>query len=698
MHLLRHTRARGTCRRGLGGLTALALLAGGVEAQDSVATRIAPVRVTVTRDAARSPFELPYAVTRLSVDDERDGTRRANLTELLLHVPGVSVVHRFNPTQDPRLSVRGFGARSAFGIRGVRVLRDGIPLTLADGQTAVDFLDIETIGAAEVLRGSAGALYGNSSGGVVDFRTAPPPDSGALSRLSAFHADGITRYSVRGGIALGEVSTQITVSHNTGDGPRDYSNFRTTSALGDVRWTGLGTDWQAQLSWYDSPDAENPGALTATEMDVDPAQADPTNILRKAGKSVRQTMLSLQGTRQGERGSFTASVFGGLRDLENPLAFAIVAFDRVLYGASLRGQIDAGGGPRPVRLAVGADLLGQSDDRVNYFNCAGRTPRPAQCPGAGDRGDITLDQHEDVTGLGAFVRAEVAPNDAVSLAATLRGDRTTFSVDNHLDPTNEGSRTLSAVTPMVGVNWRVAPLVSAYANVSRSFETPTTTELANQPDGSGGLNRELEPQRGTTYEAGLKGVLGSALRYDLAVFLVETKDELIPFEVPDGSGRRFFRNAGQTRRTGAEVGLSGAVGPLALGGTATWLRYRYDEFTVDGVDLSGNRVPGAAPVALSAYATLRPSWGLLAVEAQRMGKMPTDDANQNYADAYTLVHVRAGFNLPTRLGVEPMIGIDNFFDETYAANVVANASNGRFFEPGPGRVFWVGLRLSTRGR
>ncbi|HEX7120738.1 MAG TPA: TonB-dependent receptor, partial [Gemmatimonadaceae bacterium] len=249
-----------------------------------------------------------------------------------------------------------------------------------------------------------------------------------------------------------------------------------------------------------------------------------------------------------------------------------------------------------------------------------------------------------------------------------------------------------------GVNWRIAPLVSAYASVSRSFETPTTTELANQPDGSGGLNRELEPQRGTTYEAGLKGVLGGTLRYDLAVFRVETKDELIPFEVPDGSGRRFFRNAGQTRRTGAEVGLSGAVGPLSLGGSATWLRYKYDEFTVEGVDLSGNRVPGVAPAEVSAYATLRPSWGLLAVEAQRMGKMPTDDANQNYADAYTLVHVRAGFNLPTRLGVEPMIGIDNVFDETYAANVVANASNGRFFEPGPGRVFWVGLRLSTRGR
>lgn len=681
-------------------LSVLALVALGAtaQAQDTTATQIAPVRVTVTRDAARSPFELPFALTRLQVDEARAGTRRANFSELLLHVPGVTVVHRFNPTQDPRISVRGFGARSAFGIRGVRVLRDGIPLTLADGQTAVDFLDIETIGAAEFVRGSAGALYGNSSGGVVDFRTEAPPDSGVATRVSSFHADGITRLSGRGAVTRGDLGMQAIVSHNSGDGPRQYSSFRTTSALGDVRWTGLGTRFQAQLSWYDAPDAENPGALTAVEMATDRTLADPTNILRKAGKSVQQTLLSLQGTRDGERGSFTASVFGGRRDLANPQSFALIEFDRTMYGASVRGQWRPGTSERGLRFALGADLLGQSDDRINYFNCAGRVPPnrpPENCPTASDRGVITLDQQETVMGMGAFVRAELVPVEPLSLTATLRSDRTRFEVDNHRDPANEGSRTLSAVTPMVGVNWRVAPLVSVYANVSNSFETPTTTELANQPDGSGGLNRELDPQHGTMYEVGVKGILGDRLRYDVALFMVETKDELIPFEVPDGSGRRFFRNAGKTSRTGAEVGVSSAVGPVALGATGTWLRYEYDEFTLNGVDLSGNKVPGVAPSVVSAYASLQRGWGLMAIEAQRVAKLPTDDGNQNYADAYTLVHLRAGFNVPARLAVQPMIGVDNVFDETYAANIVANAGNGRFFEPGPGRVFWVGLRVGN---
>lgn len=676
---------------------AVAAAAAPVSAQDSAATAIAPVRVTVSRDAARSIFELPHAVTRLSIDQDRPAARRATLTELLLFVPGVSVVHRFNPTQDPRISVRGFGARSAFGIRGVRVLRDGIPLTLADGQTAVDFLDLETIGAAEIFRGSAGALYGNSSGGVVDFRSEIPPDSGTSWRLGSFLADGISRVSGRTAVTRGDLSLQATVTHNAGDGPRDYSDFRATSALGDVRWTAWGTRFQSQLSWYDAPDAQNPGALTATEMAVDPTAADPTNILRKAGKSVQNTILSLQGSREGERGAFTASVFGGLRDLANPQSFAMIEFDRVMYGASARGQYNLGGGARPVRLAMGADLLGQSDDRQNYFNCAGRVPPnrpPANCPTASDRGVLTVDQQERVSGLGLFLRGEVSPAEPLSLTATLRGDRTRFSVDNRLDPANEGSRTLSAVTPMAGINWRVAPLVSVYANVSSSFETPTTTELANQPDGSGGLNRELDPQRGTTYEVGVKGIWGDRLRYDVALFTVDTKDELIPFEIPDGSGRRFFRNAGQTTRRGAEIGLATATGPVALGATATWIRYVYDAYTVAGTDFEGNRVPGVAPALVSAYAALRPAWGTLALETQHVAKLATDDANQNYADAYMLVHLRASFAFGERFGVEPMAGIENFFDETYAANIVANAANGRFFEPGPGRTFYVGLRVN----
>jgi len=671
---------------------------------DSVAI-LGAVRVTVSRDAARSTLDLPFAVSRLELDSTRAATRRASLTEALLFVPGVSVSHRYNPTQDPRLAIRGFGARSAFGIRGVRVLRDGIPLTAADGQTAVDFLDLESLGAVEIFRGSAGALYGNSSGGVVDFRTTPPPDEGGRARVSGWLSGGISRATVSGGRRLGDLGLQGTLTRNAGDGPRDNSSFESTNAMGDARWTALGgTRLQLQASWYDAPEAENPGALTLTEMDTDPTLPDSNNILRKAGKVVRQSMFSLQAARDVGSVSLLASGQVGWRDLVNPQSFAYIELDRQTAGGSVRAQYTGGSPDHPLRLAIGADLLNQTDDRQNYTNCAGLTGanRPAAtCPTLADRGSLTVNQEERVAGLGAYLRGELALTSRLSVTGTLRGDRTRFEVTDRraTDPAlaEPPARTLSAVSPMFGVNWRIGTLSSAYASVSTSFETPTTTELANRPEGVGGLNADLKPQRGVSYEVGYKGAHSSGIRYDLALFTIVTEDELIGFQVPGAAaGRQFFRNAGQTTRRGAEASVSRVSGPVSLGATTTWLRYVYDDFLVAGTNYEGNRVPGVAPVTVSAFASMQPRWGLASVETVRVGRLAVNNANTAWADGYYLVNARLAFRPATRLSMEPVVGVDNVFDRTWASNVVVNAAAGRYYEPGPGRTYYVGVRMGTR--
>lgn len=674
--------------------------------EPDTARQLAPVRVTVSRDASRPTLELPYGVSRLSLEADRAGTRRASLTEALLFVPGLTVSNRHNPTQDPRVSVRGFGARSAFGIRGVRVLRDGIPLTVADGQTAVDVVDLQSLGAAELFRGSAGALYGNSSGGVIDFRTPAPPDSGGRADVSASYAGSIARASLGVARRVGALGVQGTVTRNAGDGPRDYSTFQSTNVLGDARWTSGATQWQVQASLYDAPEAENPGALTRAQMEATPTLADSTNILRKAGKAVRQSILSVQATHTLGRATVTGNVHGGWRDLENPLAFAIIDLERQTMGGSLRAQVPMGSGPRPARLAIGFDYLSQSDERLNFFNCAGRTGagRPQDsCPTVADRGVVTLDQRERVSGLGAYVRGEAFLSPTLSVTGTLRGDQTRFTVLDRIGaPGEEPSRTLGAISPMVGVNWRVGLLSSAYASISTSFETPTTTELANQPDGSGGLNRELDPQRGVAYEVGFKGLRLNGLRYDIAAYRIDTQDELIPFEVPGGDGRRFFRNAGKTSRLGMEASVSGRAGPVTLGTTATWLRYRYDDFTVSGTSYDGNDVPGVSPLVMAAFASLAPSWGVIALEAQHVGRQPVNDDNTDYADGYVVANARVVLRIPTQLSIEPVFGVDNLFDKVYAANVAVNANQNlasaarRYFEPGAGRTFYVALRMATR--
>ncbi|MEP7344161.1 MAG: TonB-dependent receptor [Gemmatimonadaceae bacterium] len=692
--------------RSQGGHIAFALsigcaIVGRAAAQDSTQTKLAPVRVTVTRDAARPAMDLPFALSRVDVSRDRDMTRKANLTELLFAIPGLNVSTRFNPTQDPRLSIRGFGARSAFGIRGVRVLRDGIPLTLADGQTAVDFLDIETVSAAEALRGSAGALYGNSSGGVVDFRTQAPPESGGRAQLRSFSADGIVRGSIYAAAGTRYGRWQGTATRNYGEGPRDYSSFSNTSYFADGRWTLGGARWQAQLTQYDAPRAQNPGAVTKQDIDTAFHSADPTNVTKRASKAVHQTLLSLSAQRAFGGADFSASLFGGARDLYNPQAFAIVAFDRATAGGSVRGQYHRPG-RMPLRFTGGVDALSQRDDRKNFENCAALSgsARPiARCPTAADQGAVTLNQRERVSSLGTYARTEAQLTPPVALSAALRWDQTRFSVLDFrpiaAGATVAPSRSLSALTPMVGLNWRPVSLASFYLNYAESFETPTTTELANQPDGKGGLNRELQPQRGRTYEAGAKGALWDRLRYDVALYRVRTEDELIPFEVPNSNGRRFFRNAGATTRRGAEVAINTDAGPVTLGGTWNALRYVYEDYVVLGRSFNGKRVPGVAPVTWSAHATTRATWGVAAVEWQHAAKTAADDANANYADGYTLVNVRAGLRWGARYGIEPSAGIDNVFDHHYAANIVTNAARSRFFEPGTARTVWVGVRLAA---
>jgi iron complex outermembrane receptor protein len=659
------------------------------------------VRVSVTRDAERPALDLPFALSRVDVAEARDGTRHANLTELLFAIPGLSVSTRFNPTQDPRLSIRGFGARAAFGIRGVRILRDGIPLTLADGQTAVDFLDIETVSTVEALRGSAGALYGNSSGGVVDFRTPSAPAAGGRVQLRSFSADGIVRGSLHAAAATPYGRWQGTATRNYGEGPRDYASYSNTSYFADGRWSLGGAEWQAQLTRYDAPRALNPGALTAQELDTAYAAADPTNVRKHAAKQVRQTVVSLSAQRSLKAVDLSASLFGGARDLYNPQAFAIVAFDRATSGGGLRGQYEHSGRV-PLKLAGGVDVLAQRDDRENYENCAALAgaQRPiSRCPTAADQGVVTLNQRERVSSIGAYARGEAQATAQLAISATLRWDKTRFTVLN-LRPATAGaavapSRSLGAVTPMIGFNWRPRQLASFYVNYAESFETPTTTELANQPDGQGGLNRELQPQHGRTYEAGAKGALWDRVRYDVALYRVRTLDELIPFEIPNSNGRRYFRNAGATSRRGAELALNSDAGPIALGVTWSALRYLYDDYVVATTSFNGKRVPGVAPVTWSAHATTRTPWGVAAIEWQHAAKTTADDANANHADGYTLLNARAGLRWGDRFGVEPSVGIDNLLDRHYAANLVTNAARSRFYEPGTGRVVWVGLRLAA---
>jgi len=665
------------------------------------------VEVTVTRDAARPAIELPYALSRVQPDSVRPALRHVSFDEMLLALPGVTVANRSNPTQDPRISIRGFGARSAFGVRGVRIIRDGIPLTLPDGQTPIDYLDLESVGRIEVIRGSAGSLYGNAAGGVVEVRSADPPLDPVAGRVTGYGGSyGLKRWSASAGGTAGTVRYQGDLTRTDQDGFRSYARQQSTGGSARAMLSGQRGELALTYTGVSTPMAENPGALTKAEMSADPRAADPAQIRKGARKAVDQSQFGLTGTRRTAGGvEWTASANLGWRTLDNPLTFAVVAIDRTTSGGAARVTA-------PVRLlgldhrfSAGIDAQFQDDDRLNFTNCNNVPPltQPTPtCPMVGEeRGTRTLDQWERVSGFGPYVRDEMAfAADRYRLTLGVRADYVRFRVDDHLitatNPDDSGERKLHAISPLVGFVARLGALHAAYANLSTAFETPTATELANKPDGSAGINPNLDPQYATTGEVGFKGFVLGRLRYDAAVFATRVKDELVPFEVPDGSGRRYYRNAGSTRRRGGELGLSALFGTTTVGASYSYSDFNFRDYTVGTSDYGGNRIPGVPIQQLQGYATYNWRGWFVTVEGQTQGGMYMNDANSLRSSSWEVMNTRVGGRFVWGdVALSPVFAVSNLFDRTYAGSIVVNAAAGRYFEPAPGRTFYAGMSVSA---
>jgi iron complex outermembrane recepter protein len=676
--------------------------------RDSLAQTLRSVSVTVTRDAPRSPFELPFALSSAPIA-ARPAQRRSGIGDLLLAVPGVQVQERANPSQDPRIAVRGFGARSAFGVRGVRIVRDGVPLSLPDGQTPLDWLDLETIDRIDVIRGTAAALYGNAAGGVVELRSREPSPSPLAIDTRFWDGAGVQRTNL---IASGTVAERVgplaqpqwlaSFTRTRGDGPRTWSRLDATSGFARAMAKVAGTRVELQATLYDAPRAENTGALTAAELSRDPRLPDSLNITRRSRKAVQQSQVALLAERTVGAGTVRGSIFTGSRTLDNPLPFAMVAVDRQVAGGGVHGAWRVTTARWPIRLGAGIDAQQQRDTRLNYENCAEvlpTAPVTTRCPRAGDeRGAVRLNQVERIGGVGGYARLELEAPHGINLSGALRGDQVRFTVNDAFvsatNPDDSGERTLSALSPMVAVNWRIRPRWSLYGNLARAFETPTVTELTNQENGDAGLNQSLAPQRTRTAEVGAQALIRDRVRADLALFDATVLDELVGFDVPGQVGRRAFRNAGQTRRRGAELSLRAEWPLLSVGTSYSYAAYRFDRYVVGTTSFAGNPIPGVPAQYAQGFLTARRNGLWSTVEVTASSRISANDAATVYGAGYAVWNWRAGVASPTwgRVQFEPTVAVENLFDRRYAGSLVLNATRNRFFEPGLPRRLTVLVR------
>ncbi len=648
--------------------------------------RLPAVEVTVARRPG-TIGTLPFAIAEMDSVELRRGRATVGLDEAFVTLPGVFIANRYNPAQDQRLSIRGFGARSAFGIRGVKILLDGIPQTLPDGQGQLTNVELGEIARVEVLRGSSSALYGNAAGGVVSLQTVSP--TGAFEGMARATGGSfkMRKFQFSGGAPIGTGGLRLTVSHTQAAGYREHSfRERTNAALRLLEPLGVRTTLRVHAQITDDRLAENPGSLTRQQVEEDPAQADPRNVAANARKLVKQFQTAA-GVEHGFAASnvLNASAFFIRRSLDNPLSFGTITLERWAWGVRAGSVFDLSRTPGSPVLTVGLDAQWQRDDRLNTTT---------------DGSTITRDQLENVVEIGPYAQATFDLSTQVSLTLGGRYDRVSYTVDDRLlsDGDQSGSTTMDAPSFTVGLNALVAPAFVPYAQVGTSFQTPTTTEIVNQPTGGGGINPEISAQTAINYELGVRGELGDFFDYALSGFIANVNGELIPFEVPSEPSRTFFRNAGESRHQGIELG-GGFDLPAGFSvlGAYTYADYTFTEFRTESDTLDGNTIPGVPKhrVHLSLRFTSAPGlWA--AIDYNYSSSVITNDQNTAYADAWMTTGIRAGWEGKVgRVELRPFVSVLNVFDESYVGSVVVNAFRDRFYEPAPGRNAIIGLEIGA---
>jgi iron complex outermembrane receptor protein len=672
------------------------------------ARTLGQVRVTVTRSET-SADRAPWAVAVQDKNEIARGQPTLGIDEALNNVPGVIVSNRYNYSVDQRLSIRGAGARANFGIRGVKILLDGVPQSLPDGQNQLTNVDLGNISRVEVLRGSASSLYGNGSGGVIAFESdRSAPDHFGVTARALGGTYGTSKASVRLAGRTDHTTSALSVSRTRVDGFRMYDTAEVRQAIGTLNWALTpNRTLELRASYADSPVARNPGALTQAEYDKNRDSASSVNLARGANKWLTQGQYSVRFRERNSLGDASVVGYVQRRFIDNPLATAppgttgaaigtYSTINRWVTGA----RLDASGTllEGSLRANVGADVQRSFDIRRNYRATAGKRTAPTDT--------LFLDQGESVVAVGPFASVQYSPSERLSLSGGVRQDWVTFRVtDNFLRDgvNNSASRTMEALSAHLGASWVFNDRLTGYANVSNAFETPTTTELSARQGGAGGFNPDLDPQHVSTIEAGIRGAAGPRINYTLTAFRSTYTDAIVQYL--ESTGRAFFRNAGETKNEGLEVGATIRFFP-ELDATVAWTesRYRFVKYlaprTATITDtLDKKRVAGVPDrfyrVGLRWH---RDAWS---VDADRTwsGDLYADDRNLVKVPGWQdgVVNLRASWEGSiggTRFA--PFAGVNNALDVRYIGAVTVNGANGRVLEPAPRKHFFLGFETGWR--
>lgn len=682
---------------GFGTREAQLTLAAGERRTLDLTLEITPFTETVTVTVTRTEQEaerVPNAVSVIEGDVIQAFTRRASPAETFAGVPGFQVENRrnFSLSGGVRFAIRAPLPR--FGMRGVQILQDGVPMTMADGTTEPTNIDLGSLGRVEVLRGPSSVLYGNSAGGVITLQSEFPSTRFMIQPDVQWGSYGYQQQAVKAAATTPKVSYLVSANRMETDGFRLHSHAEVRRANMVVRAAPASTtEIRGVFNVYDLPFGESASTITLADARDNPTSVRPQAFTQGWGESTTQKQLGLTLQHQLREGHMLrATAWGVWRDVWNPIPAAVVTVDR--RAAGFRSEYAGSAAPRavPVTWTTGFDLSLQHDERAEYGN-NGVPPEG----GLTQLGALRLAQLEEVRSVSPFVHVTAQLGDRWNVTGGARYDRYRFkATDRFLSNGDQsGERTLDAVSPMIGVTFVPASWVNLYSNFATAYQTPTTVELSNRPSDEGGFNEDLGPEDLRSFEVGARGSITDwRVRFEVAGYFSTIDGALVRFQRADEQA--YFRNAGDVTRNGLEVLVEWAPTPRVIGRVAyTFQDFQYGRFVAPEGDFSNRTEPGAPPHQVVVGGSYNAPFGLFtSAQARFVDAYPVNSTNTIENWAYQVVDVRFGLDRRWNgLRLRPFFSIDNLFDERYNSSAIVNSIGDRFFEPSPGREFAVGVTV-----
>lgn len=677
---------------------------------------------TITVTGARieqTEFDIPASVDVIGSGLLTDDRMGINFSEGIGSVPGLIARDRQNYAQDTQISIRGFGSRASFGIRGIRLLLDGIPASQPDGAGQVAHFNLASADRVEILRGPFSTVHGNASGGVIQVFTAPGQEDTRVSVGAVAGSYDSFRSSLGASGQVGSADYNVNYTYFETEGFREHSAAERESFNGKVNFQ-VGSDGRLSLiaNYFDAPDTLDPLGLSRAEFEVNASQATGRATEYNTRKSVEQGQVGAIYEHQLGDASLRLLGYAGNREVEQFLAIPFFVqggpltsggnflLDNDYVGGDLRWSWEGLINGRRFGLVAGVNLETLTQDRLGFLNFTGTDDATRVL---GVRGELRRDETNDVESYDQYLQASLDLSERWSMLAGLRYSKVRFESDDRYivgeNPDDSGRADYAQTSPTVGLTYRAKPGLNFYAAYGRGFETPTFFEVAYRGDGQTGLNLDLEAARSSNTELGAKWKVNEKARANFALFHVATDNEIV-VQTSSG-GRSTFQNAGRTLRQGAELLLDIQAAPelnMTLAWTLIEARFREEYLACSGIPCfapdtpveRGNDIPGVADSVFYgriAWESAEGGWHAGA-EARYLDSVAVNDLNVDRAAGYGIVGLDAGYEFRGSWGrLRTFVRVDNLFDEDYVGSVIVNESNGRFFEPGPDLNVLGGFRF-----